>query len=158
MKPLSPVDLYRLPWNLTDNAISWLEPTSNCNMYCDGCYRENRKSSHKSLSEIKHELEVFGKYRKTDAVSIAGGEPLLHPEIYDIIRMVKNLGWKSNLNTNGMLLNEDVLKELKSAGLDSFTIHIDSGQERKGWTRELSLMFDLRREGYFTRRALPLLL
>ena len=53
----SPQTIYRVPWNLTDNAISWLEPTSNCNLYCDGCYRENRSHSHKSLDEIQHELK-----------------------------------------------------------------------------------------------------
>ncbi|MCL6099711.1 MAG: radical SAM protein, partial [Bacteroidetes bacterium] len=36
------LDLYRLPWTLADNAISWLEPTSMCNLSCDGCYRENQ--------------------------------------------------------------------------------------------------------------------
>lgn len=33
--------LYRLPWNLTDNAIAWLEPTMKCNLACEGCYRAN---------------------------------------------------------------------------------------------------------------------
>ena len=33
--------LYRLPWTLPDNAITWLEPTSSCNLHCDGCYRTN---------------------------------------------------------------------------------------------------------------------
>ncbi|MBI5808781.1 MAG: hypothetical protein HZA74_10320 [Ignavibacteriales bacterium] len=28
-------DLYRLPWTLPDNAISWLEPTAMCNLACD---------------------------------------------------------------------------------------------------------------------------
>ena len=31
------LDLYRLPWTLADNAISWLEPTAICNLACDGC-------------------------------------------------------------------------------------------------------------------------
>ena len=45
-------ELYRLPWTLPDNAISWLEPTSACNLACDGCYRENVKDSHKRI--IQH--------------------------------------------------------------------------------------------------------
>lgn len=118
---------------MCDNAISWLEPTSKCNLHCDGCYRENRVNSHKSLAEIRHELEVFNRYRKTDSVSIAGGEPLLHPDIVEIVRMVKEFGWKPNINTNGIKLNPDLLKELKKAGVVSFTFHIDSGQGRPGW-------------------------
>ena len=129
----SPTTLYRMPWNLSDNAISWLEPTSKCNLRCDGCYRENRMDSHKSLETISHELDIFEKLRKTDSVSITGGEPLSHPGIIDIVRMVKEKGWKPVINTNGELLTKELLKELKKAGVHAFTIHIDSGQSRPHW-------------------------
>ena len=42
-------NLYRLPWTLPDDGISWLEPTAECNLACDGYYRDNEKSSHKSF-------------------------------------------------------------------------------------------------------------
>lgn len=129
----TPETLYRLPWNLADNAISWLEPTSQCNLYCDGCYRENRKYSHQPLDEVREELMVFKNNRKTDSVSIAGGEPLLHPHIVEIVKMVKELGWKPVINSNGELLTPELLHELKEAGVTGFTFHIDSGQKRKGW-------------------------
>src|ERR1035437_10944518 len=73
--------LYRLPWNLADNAISWLEPTSACNLACDGCYRENVAKSHKPLEVVREEIDTFLRLRKTDGISIAGGEPLMHPDI-----------------------------------------------------------------------------
>jgi len=129
----SPQNLYRLPWNLSDNSISWLEPTSACNLYCDGCYRENRKNSHKPIAEIKHELDIFEKNRKTDGVSITGGEPLTHPNILEIVKLVNQKGWKAIINTNGALLTEELLKKLKEAGTYGFTIHVDSGQNRPQW-------------------------
>jgi hypothetical protein len=129
----SPQTLYRLPWNLADNAISWLEPTYACNLYCDGCYRENRKSSHKPLSEIERELDLFARLRKTDSVSIAGGDPLMHPQIVEIVRMIKQRGWKPIINTNGQALTEDLLLKLKEAGVWGFTFHIDSFQGRPHW-------------------------
>lgn len=129
----SPQTLYRLPWNFADNAISWLEPTSMCNLHCDGCYRENRINSHKSLEEIQHELDVFEKLRKTDGVSIAGGEPLIHPQICDIVKMVKRKGWKAIINSNGISLTKELLLKLKEAGVDGFTFHVDSGQDRPNW-------------------------
>ncbi|MBE0644127.1 MAG: radical SAM protein [Bacteroidetes bacterium] len=125
--------LYRLPWNFSDNAISWLEPTSMCNLYCDGCYRENRRGSHKSLREVQHELDVFERLRNCDSVSIAGGEPLTHPEIVEIVSMVRRKGWKPVINTNGALLTRNLLRELKRAGVTGFTFHVDSGQNRAGW-------------------------
>lgn len=138
-------DLYRMPWTLPDNAINWLEPTSACNLYCDGCYRKNVSNAHKSLEQIRHELDVFNRLRKTDGVSIAGGDPLMHPQIEKIVEMVRTDGHKPILNTNGLALTMEKLRALKSAGVEGFTFHIDSGQQRphmKGKT-ELELC-DLR--------------
>jgi len=132
-KDFSAQTLYRLPWNFADNSISWLEPTSKCNLHCDGCYRENRVNSHKPLSVIQHELDVFEKNRKTDGVSIAGGEPLLHPDIFEIVSMIRRKGWKPIINTNGIPLTKEMLLELKKSGVDGFTFHIDGRQGRPGW-------------------------
>jgi pyruvate-formate lyase-activating enzyme len=124
--------LYRLPWTLPDNAIAWLEPTMKCNLACEGCYRAN-VNQHKSLEEVAADLDVFERSRKADGVSIAGGEPLTHPQITDIVRMVADRGWKPILNTNGLALNEDLLREMKRGGLFGLTFHIDSKQHRPKW-------------------------
>jgi hypothetical protein len=123
-------DLYRLPWNLPDNAISWLEPTSSCNLYCQGCYRKNDPKGHKSVEVIKQELEQFKRLRKADGVSIAGGDPLTHPQIEKIVEMVVESGQKPIINTNGLALTMEKLRALKKAGVVGFTFHIDSKQER----------------------------
>lgn len=124
--------LYRLPWSDADNVLSWLEPTAKCNLACEGCYREN-VDEHKSLAEVRAELDVFNAQRTHDSVSIAGGEPLLHPEILDIVRMVAQDGHKPVINTNGLALTEPFLRQLKDAGLIGLTFHIDSKQGRPGW-------------------------
>jgi hypothetical protein len=124
---------YRLPWNLPDNAISWLEVTKACNLRCEGCYRENHPKAHKPLDEIRRDLDVFKKYRKTDGVSIAGGDPLVHPDIVEIVRLVAQQGLKPILNTNGLALTKELLRDLKKAGVAGFTFHIDSKQGRPHW-------------------------
>ncbi|MEO8168777.1 MAG: radical SAM protein [bacterium] len=126
-------ELYRLPWSLPDNAISWLEPTSACNLACDGCYRENVASSHKSLDLVKEEVETFYRLRNSDGISIAGGDPLMHPKIVDIVRMIADMGLKPIINTNGGLLTKELLREMKQAGLVGCTFHIDSKQGRPKW-------------------------
>lgn len=131
-KTLNNRDLYRLPWSLPDNAISWLEPTSACNLNCDGCYRENIQNSHKALDEVKNDLDVFEQYRNSDCISIAGGDPLMHPQIVDIVAEIKRRGMKPILNTNGKALTRELLKELKEAGVYGFTFHVDSKQGRGG--------------------------
>jgi pyruvate-formate lyase-activating enzyme len=124
---------YRLPWNLPDNAISWLEVTSACNMYCEGCYRENNPKGHKSLAEIRHDLQIFKRFRKTDGISLAGGDPLVHPDIVEIVRLIARDGLKPIINTNGLALNKELLRQLKKAGATGFTFHVDSKQHRPSW-------------------------
>lgn len=140
--------LYRLPWTLPDNAISWLEPTGLCNLACDGCYRMNEKDSHKSMAEVNHELDIFQRYRKSDCISVAGGDPLLHPQITEIVREIKRRGLKPILNTNGKALTMALLRDLKQAGVFGFTFHVDSKQGRGGkWNGKNELeMNELRLE------------
>ena len=126
-------DLYRLPWSLPDNAIAWLEPTAKCNLACLGCYRENDPRGHKTLDQIASDLDVFQRYRNVDGISIAGGDPLVHPQTVEIVKMVVQRGLKPIINTNGLALTEDLLAELVSAGVGAFTFHIDSKQNRPGW-------------------------
>jgi hypothetical protein len=125
--------LYRLPWTLPDNAISWLEPTSACNLACDGCYRENDPKSHKPLDVVRGEVETFHRLRNADGISIAGGDPLVHPEIVEIVRMIAEIGLKPIVNTNGAPLTHALLARLKDAGVYGFTFHIDSRQGRPTW-------------------------
>ncbi|HTO99059.1 MAG TPA: radical SAM protein [Myxococcales bacterium] len=131
-------DLYRLPWSFSDNVIAWLEPTAKCNLSCEGCYRANIEQ-HKTLEEIARDLDVFARYRKFDGVSIAGGDPLTHPQVADIVALVASRGHKPVLNTNGLALTEELLRELKKAGLVGLTFHIDSKQHRPGWKDKTEL-------------------
>ena len=129
---IDPQRYYRLPWTLTDNAISWLEVTTDCNLTCEGCYRDTESTEgHKSLQEIAEDLDAFAHQRKSDVMSVAGGDPLVHPEIVRIVEMIKERGWKPIINTNGLALSRTRLKELKRAGVYGFTFHIDTSQDRK---------------------------
>jgi len=128
-EPFFKVDtLFRLPWNLSDNGITWLEPTSQCNLNCYGCYRKNIKNSHKPLEEVKRELDFFQANRKTDCISIAGGDPLLYPQIVELVADIRSRGLKPIVNTNGIALTPELLHSLKEAGVYGFTFHIDSKQ------------------------------
>ncbi|MBI2343971.1 MAG: radical SAM protein [Deltaproteobacteria bacterium] len=140
--------LYRLPWNMADNPISWLEPTKNCNLTCFGCYSANRKDSHKSMAEIEREIDLFLTLRNSDGISIAGGDPLTHPKICDIVSMIVRKGAKPIINTNGLALTPELLRGLKSAGVAGFTFHIDSKQQRPMWKGKSELEINQLRQQY----------
>jgi hypothetical protein len=125
-------NLYRLPWSKNDNPIAWLEVTDMCNLHCEGCYRQ-RLTGHKPLDQVKEEILFFKRWRNPDNVSIAGGEPLLHPQIVDVVAFIAENGIKPVILTNAARLTPEFLRELKQAGLAGFTLHIDSHQGRPEW-------------------------
>jgi hypothetical protein len=145
---LAPKAYYRLPWNYSDNAVSWLEPTTKCNLACEGCYRNTEAGKNKSLDEVQSDLDVFASLRKSDCISIAGGDPLMHHQIADIVRTVKARGWKPIVNTNGVALTPQNLKALKGAGAFGFTFHIDTTQVRPRCTAKTETELNAERLKY----------
>jgi hypothetical protein len=113
--------------------MTWLEPTRRCNITCDACFVQNDRRSDKPLDQILHELDVMTRLRRCDAMLIAGGEPLVHPRIPEIVRLVRARGLKPVVVTNGTRLERPLVRELKRAGLHGFTLHVDSHQHRPGW-------------------------
>jgi len=128
-----PLTLFRMPWSSSDNAMSWLEPTRRCNITCDACFASNDPTSEKPLDVIEAELEAILKLRRSDGIFIAGGEPLTHPGIVEVVRMVAARRLKPVLVTNAVGLTPALLTDFKRAGLFGFTFHVDSHQSRPGW-------------------------
>ncbi len=131
---INPLKLFRLPWTMSDNGITWLEPTRSCNISCDACFHFNDPSSEKALAQIEEEVRTLLRLRRTDCMLIAGGEPLAHPQIVEITKMIKAHKTKPVILTNGVALDERLLKELKKAGAYGFSFHVDSHQTRPGWS------------------------
>ena len=124
--------LYRFPWSMNDNPIGWLEVTDICNIHCKGCYRQ-KLEGHKTLEAIKEEVLFLKKWRNCDNISIAGGEPLVHPQIVDIVRFISDNGIKPFLLTNGKAMTRERLADLAKAGLVGVEFHVDQWQEQEKW-------------------------
>lgn len=128
--------LYRLPYSLNDNPIGWIEATDICNINCKGCYRLVIGEGHKPKEVIKEEILFLKKWRNCDGISLAGGEPILHPDILEIIAFITEHKMKSVMLTNGYALNDQILKELKAAGLFGLSFHIDITQTRPEFSKK----------------------
>ena len=151
---ISKDNLYRFPWSGNDNPIGWLEVTDKCNIYCEGCYRINGMEGHKPLEQLKEEVDLLRKWRNCDNISIAGGEPLILPDIIDLIAYISENGMKPLVLTNGVALmdNRPLMEELKRAGAIGFTFHVDSFQHRPHWKgKSEEELFELRE--YFAHLA-----
>jgi pyruvate formate lyase activating enzyme len=75
-----------------------------CNFNCPYCHNSSLIRSNKADEILsKEELYEYLTRRKglLDGVAITGGEPLLHNEVVDLIKNIKDLGYKVKLDTNG---------------------------------------------------------
>jgi len=132
MHTLKKSELYRFPWSKNDNPIGWLEVTDVCNIHCKGCYRQNLEG-HRPAEDLKEEVLIMKEYRNIDNVSIAGGEPLCHPDIDELIAFIAQQGIKPYLLTNGKAVTEERMRDLKKRGLAGLAFHVDMMQNRRGW-------------------------
>ena len=99
--------------------------TPKCNLSCIYCHKEGEESPRDQLSveEIAEILRVAAKF-EIRSVKFTGGEPLLRPDLLEIVRAVPP-GMESSLTTNGTLL-ADLAFRLKEAGLRRVNVSIDS--------------------------------
>lgn len=95
------------------------ELTLRCNFRCKHCYCEAGKPHPEELSfeEIK-ELILDMKELGTWALDIIGGDPLLHPQILDILAFGKEVGQRLMINTNGSLATREMVWKIKKANPD----------------------------------------
>ena len=100
-------------------------PTRRCNLACTYCNEYDDYSQPIPAAEMCRRVDQLAALG-TGIVTLSGGEPLLHPELDDIIRHVRRRGTIATLITNGYLLTIDRIKRLNRAGLDHLQISIDN--------------------------------
>lgn len=124
--------LYRFPWSRTDNPGGWIEVTDLCDLSCPACYRFNLLG-HVPIEEIKSDILKLKHCLNCDCIAIAGGEPLLYPDLVEVIEFITKNDLKARLLTNGRSLTWEKAQDLKKAGLTGISFHVDSRQNRPGW-------------------------
>ncbi|MGH2836445.1 MAG: adenosyl-hopene transferase HpnH [Solirubrobacteraceae bacterium] len=106
-----------------------LEPLFQCNLACEGCgkiqHPEHELRRRMPVDQAVAAVEECG----APMVSIAGGEPLIHPEIDEIVRQLVKRKKFVYLCTNALLL-EKKLDKFKPSPYFSWAIHIDGLRER----------------------------
>ena len=100
-------------------------PIRRCNLACAYCNEYDNFSKPVPLGTMIERIELLGKL-KTGVITLSGGEPLLHPELDDIIRAIREHATLSGLITNGYLLTAERVERLNDAGLDYMQISIDN--------------------------------
>ena len=87
----------------------YVEITKRCNLNCSFCVKENSEQKDLSLSDFKMIADQLPELTSTVYYHILG-EPLLHPELDEMLKYAKDLGLKNSLTTNGLLLKDKLGK------------------------------------------------
>ncbi len=110
----------------TDHPLlAHIIPMRRCNLACEYCNEYDDFSKPVPLEIMFQRIDKLGALG-TSVVTISGGEPLLHPELDDIIARIRRNGMIAGMITNGYLLVADRIQRLNRAGLEWLQISIDN--------------------------------
>src|SRR5262249_7693233 len=110
------------PWH---PILAHVIPMRRCNLSCAYCNEYDSFSNPIPKAVMCRRLELLAGLG-TSVVTLSGGEPLLHPDLDEIIRCIRDHGMLAELITNGYLLTPQRIRRLNRAGLDHLQISIDN--------------------------------
>ena len=110
----------------TDHPVlAHIIPIRRCNLACAYCNEYDDYSKPVALDTMRRRLDRLAELGTT-IITLSGGEPLLHPEVDEIIAHIRRRGIMAGMITNGYLLTADRIRRLDQAGLEHMQISIDN--------------------------------
>jgi MoaA/NifB/PqqE/SkfB family radical SAM enzyme len=100
-------------------------PIRRCNLSCTYCNEYDDFSPPVPKDVMIQRINRLADLG-TSILTLSGGEPMLHPDLDEIIAAMRARGVIAGMITNGYLLMPDRIKRLNQAGLDHMQISIDN--------------------------------
>lgn len=115
-KPFTSGAPYQIVWDVT----------YACNLHCKHCYATAGKPWKDELTteQAMHAIDIFDRAGVT-ILAFSGGEPLVRPDILELIRYAADKGIYVAIATNGTLITKEKAKEMKKAGVEFVQISLD---------------------------------
>ena len=100
--------------------------TNACNLRCQHCYANAGKpiGTEMSTVEVKQGIDKLAR-ASVPIIAFSGGEPLVRPDIFELIRYASEKGIYVAVATNGTLLTGGVARKLKDSGIGFVQISLD---------------------------------
>lgn len=113
--------------------------TRRCNLACGYCNEYDHKSLPVPLEDLKKYFKKLGELG-TISLTFSGGEPLLHPQIVEVVKEAKKYVPSVSLITNAYLLTEQMVEEFNRAGLSGVQISVDGVEPNKTTVKVLKFI------------------
>lgn len=134
-----------------------LEVTYKCPLQCPWCSNPLNFDDYTNELSTDQWKQVLRDARKIGSLQLgfSGGEPMLRPDIEELVGEADSLGYYTNLITSGMGLNKDRLKELKKNGLKQIQLSLQHSNAAKNdamvgiesFDRKLAVIEDIKSMG-----------
>lgn len=108
----------------------YIEITNNCNLNCEFCHNTNRKKEYMTVENFEKIIQKVKNHTKIICLHVKG-EPLLHPNLQQILEILKKYNLQTNITTNGILLNKTVDILLESGVVRQLNLSLHSCLENK---------------------------
>lgn len=117
--------------NITPPRWLLAELTYKCPLQCPYCSNPLDYAKHSDEISTEDWKRVLSEARKMGAVQLgfSGGEPLTRPDLPELAKYARELGYYSNLITSGYGLTEEKIIQLKEAGLDHIQVSIQASTQ-----------------------------
>ncbi|MBE7460389.1 MAG: heme d1 biosynthesis radical SAM protein NirJ [Zoogloeaceae bacterium] len=130
--------------NLAPGPVVIWNLIRRCNLTCKHCYSI---SADKDFPGELSTQEVYGvmddlKRFRVPVLILSGGEPLLRPDIFDIARRAKGLGFYVGLSSNGTLIDESNIRRIAETDFDYVGVSLDGIRETHDKFRRMQGAFE----------------
>ncbi len=123
----------------TRPVVAQIIPIRRCNLACAYCNEFDHSSQPVPLPEMLGRIDKLAALG-VSVITISGGEPLLHPQLEEIIGRIRSHGLLATLITNGYLLSPQRIRALNESGLDYLQISIDNVEPDEVSMKSLRLL------------------
>ena len=116
--------------------IAYVELTRSCNLRCRHCLNSSGDALDNQLNyeEFKDMILKFSE-AGIQEIRFTGGEPLVFPKVFDLIKLCTELGIFTSIGTNGTLITKNIAQKLKLAGLKKAIVSIDGTEKKHDYIR-----------------------
>ena len=129
--------------------ILFFEVTSRCNARCEHCgsscgdFFVDNEITYDEIKGVLDEIYFNKNYNPGNImINITGGEPLVRKDLFKITKYINKLGFPWGMTSNGILINEDVVKLMVKTNMYSISISIDGLKETHEEFRKVPGSFD----------------